>query len=289
MATEPPANAQLSGVVRDSEGNALPYVTLFVEGTTRGTITDAEGRYTLNVAEGDVRLTAQMMGYGEVTHDVSVYGSKVIDFHLTEMATAIDAVVVSASGVGNIKRAAFNAVAVDMQPLRNTTKNLADALSSAPGLKLRESGGVGSDMSLMIDGFAGKHVKIFIDGVPQEGVGGAFTLNNIPAGYADRVEVYRGVVPVGFGADALGGVINIVTNKSHRSWWADASYSFGSFNTHRSLVNAGQRYKNGLMLEISAFQNYSDNNYKVDVPIEYSGAHRPHESGAHGALSRYLP
>lgn len=268
MATEPPANVQLSGVVRDSEGNALPYVTIFVEGTTRGTTTDAEGRYTLNVAESDVRLTAQMMGYADVTHDISAFGRGVIDFQLSEAATAIDAVVVSASGVGNIKRSAFNAVAVDMQPLRNTTKNLADALSSAPGLKLRESGGVGSDMSLMIDGFAGKHVKIFIDGVPQEGVGGAFALNNIPAGYADRVEVYRGVVPVGFGADALGGVVNIVTNKSHRRWWADASYSFGSFGTHRSSANAGQRLQNGLTWELFAFQNYSRNNYRVDVPIE---------------------
>ena len=268
MATEPPANIQLSGVVRDDKGNAMPFVTVFVEGTTRGTTTDVNGRYTLNVADGDARLTAQMMGYALVSHDISTRGSQVIDFQLSEAATAIDAVVVSASGVGNIKRSAFNAVAVDMQPLRNTTKNLADALSSAPGLKLRESGGVGSDMSLMIDGFAGKHVKIFIDGVPQEGVGGAFSLNNIPAGYADRVEVYRGVVPVGFGADALGGVINIVTNKSHRAWWADASYSFGSFNTHRSSANAGQRLENGLTWEVFAFQNYSDNNYDVDVPVE---------------------
>ena len=267
-ATEPPTSAELSGVVRDSEGNALPYVTIFVEGTTRGTITDANGRYTLYTAEGDLRLTAQMLGYTSITHDVAARGSRTIDFELEAMATAIDAVVVEASGVGNIKRSAFNAVAVDMQPLKNTTKNLADALSSAPGLKLRESGGVGSDMSLTIDGFAGKHVKIFIDGVPQEGVGGAFALNNIPAGYADRVEVYRGVVPVGFGADALGGVVNIVTNKSHRRWWADASYSFGSFATHRSSLNAGQRLENGFTWEVFAFQNYSRNNYKVDVPVE---------------------
>ena len=267
MATEPPARVEVSGVVRDSEGKALPYVTIFVEGTSRGTTTDADGRYKLIVSEGDA-LTAQMMGYETMTRDIDMRGNMNIDFQMAESAMAIDAVVVSASGVGNIKRSAFNAVAVDMQPLKNTTKNLADALSSAPGLKLRESGGVGSDMSLTIDGFAGKHVKVFIDGVPQEGVGGAFSLNNIPAGYADRVEVYRGVVPVGFGADALGGVINIVTNKSHRTWWADASYSFGSFNTHRSNVNAGQRLENGLSWEVFAFQNYSDNNYKVDVPVE---------------------
>lgn len=43
-----------------------------------------------------------------------------------------------------------------------------------PGLKIRQTGGTGSDTQFMLDGFTGKHVKIFIDGMPQEGVGSAF-------------------------------------------------------------------------------------------------------------------
>lgn len=138
-------------------------------------------------------------------------------------------------------------------------------------MKLRESGGVGSDMQLMLDGFSGKHVKVFIDGVPQEGAGTAFDLNNIPVNFAERIEVYKGVVPVGFGTDALGGVINIVTNKKRRNWFLDASYSYGSFNTHKSYVNFGQTFKNGLMYEINAFQNYSDNDYYIDNYITEFG------------------
>lgn len=80
--------------------------------------------------------------------------------------------------------------------------------------------------------------------------------------------MYRGVVPVGFGTDALGGVINIVTNKNRKNWFLDASYSYGSFNTHKSYVNFGQTFKNGLTYEINAFQNYSDNSYYVDTPVE---------------------
>ena len=180
----------------------------------------------------------------------------------------LEEVVVSATGVSRVKRSAFNTIAVDTRSMLNSTKSLSDALSKAPGLKLRESGGVGSDMSLMLDGVSGKRVKIFIDGVPQEGVGQSFGLNNIPVSFADRIEVYKGVVPVGFGTDAIGGVINVVTNRRHTGWFLDGSYSYGSFNTHRSSVQFGHTLSNGFTYEINAFQNYSDNDYYVDSPVE---------------------
>ena len=273
QATEPPhekgASVTLSGVVLDAAGEPLAYSTVFVEGTTIGTTADIAGRYTLMLDAGEHTITASTLGYQSESTRLSLAGGEVsVDFTLGEASTLIDEVVVSASGVGHLRRSAFNAVAISTQELSNTAKNLSDALAKAPGLKLRESGGVGSDMAISLDGFTGKHVKIFIDGVPQEGVGGSFSLNNIPAGFADRVEVYRGVVPVGFGADAIGGVVNIVTNKSRRRWFADASYSFGSFNTHRTTVNAGQSFDNGLMWEVNAFQNYSDNNYHVEAAVE---------------------
>lgn len=268
--TNPPGGVLIEGCVTDSAGDALPYATVYVEGSTQGTTTDASGHYRLRVARGKQTIVASVLGYEDSKMDIDASQSTItsVNFALEEQSTAIDEVVVTASGVGGLRRSAFNAVAVDTAPLRNTTKNLSDALARAPGLKLREAGGVGSEMSLSVDGFTGKHVKIFIDGVPQEGVGSSFSLNNIPAGFAERIEVYRGVVPVGFGADAIGGVVNIVTNKARRRWFADASYSYGSFNTHRSSVNAGQTLGNGFMWEINAFQNYSDNNYKVEAPVE---------------------
>ena len=269
FATEPPHAAVIGGVVTDSDGAPIPYTTVYVEGTTFGTTTDGEGRYRLVVDSGKSDVVVQMLGYATERRALDVeVGYNTLDVTLRPEAMGIEEVVVSASGVGRLRRSAFNAVAVDTRALQNTTQSISDAMSRAPGLKLRESGGVGSDMSLSVDGFSGKHVKIFIDGVPQEGVGSAFSLNNIPAGYAERIEVYRGVVPVGFGADALGGVVNIVTNKSRRTWHVDASYSFGSFNTHRSTLNAGQTLDNGFMWEVYAFQNFSNNNYKVDVPVE---------------------
>lgn len=79
--------------------------------------------------------------------------------------------------------------------------------------------------------------------------------------------MYSGVVPIEFGADALGGVVNIITNKAKLTnrFTLDASYSYGSFNTHKTYVKFGQTMaKSGFMYSINAYQNYSDNNYKID-------------------------
>ena len=193
-------------------------------------------------------------------------GSKKTNSKLdTSTPIQLKEVTVVSSSVKRINESAFNAVGVDTKSLQNTTQNLSDALRQVPGVKLSETGGVGSDMQLMLDGFSGKHVKVFIDGVPQEGVGQSFGLNNIPVTYADHIEVYRGVVPVEFGTDAIGGVINVVTKKTARRWYLDASYSYGSFNTHKSNVDFGQYFKNGLTYGINFFQNYSDNNYQIDA------------------------
>lgn len=260
----------LTGRVTDTDKHPIEFATVYLKGSDTGSTTDAEGNYSLQAPTGEYTLTVSMIGFETYKKEISIKPTRHVrhDVELRPYVQTLDEVVVVSNGVGRVKRSAFNAVAVDTKEMQNTTKNLSEALAKAPGMKLRESGGVGSDMQLMLDGFSGKHVKIFIDGVPQEGVGSSFGLNNIPVNFAERIEVYRGVVPVGFGTDAIGGVINIVTNKKRRTWFLDASYSYGSFNTHRSNVNFGQTFKNGFTYEINAFQNYSDNNYYVDAAVK---------------------
>ena len=265
----PEGECSVAGRVVSADGTAVGYATVQLKGTGRGCATDADGRYRIVSPPGEYTVVVTAVGYAAVERKVALRAGqrRGLDFRMREEAVQLDEVSVVSAGVGRVKRSAYNAVAVDTRGMLNTTKTLGDALAKAPGLKLRESGGVGSDMNLMLDGFSGKHVKVFIDGVPQEGVGGSFGLNNIPVNFADRIEVYKGVVPVGFGTDAIGGVINIVTNRKPRRWFVDAAYSYGSFNTHKSHVNFGQTFKNGFTYEINAFQNYSDNDYEVDAPV----------------------
>ena len=256
----------ISGRVVSSDNGTIDLATIHLEGTPFGARTDGDGHYAISAPEGEYTISVSALGYKDAHRKIKVGGNGLqgLDFKLSPDVIELNAVTVTATGVGRVKRSAYNAIAIDTRGMQNTTKNLSDALATAPGVKLRESGGVGSDMQLMVDGFSGKHVKVFIDGVPQEGVGSSFGLNNIPVSFAKRIEV----VPVGFGTDALGGVINIVTEKQPRRCFADASYSYGSFNTHKSYVHFGQALKNGFTYEVNAFQNYSDNDYRVDAPVK---------------------
>ena len=265
-----PGKTMISGKVISTEKEVVDFATVYLKGTGHGGITNQEGIYHVSAPAGNYTLVVSAVGYKTVEKPVTLLRGQRVRQNITisPETQQLDEVTVVSTGVSRLKRSAFNAVAVDTKELQNTTKNLSDALAKAPGMKLRESGGVGSDIQLMLDGFSGKHVKVFIDGVPQEGVGSSFGLNNIPVNFADRIEVYKGVVPVGFGTDAIGGVINIVTNKKRRRWFLDASYSYGSFNTHKSNVNFGQTFKNGFTYEINAFQNYSDNDYHIEAPVE---------------------
>ena len=267
MAQSP--TATVTGKVLTDDAAPIDYATVTLKGTEYATTTDADGRYTLHAPAGKYAIVYASVGYEQIEKTVELKAGATVSMDAEMRSTAqLDEVVVVGSTLSKVKNSAFNATAVDTKELVNTTKTLSEALGKAPGMKIRESGGVGSDMAVTMGGFSGKHVKVFIDGVPQEGVGSSFGLNNIPVNFAERIEVYRGVVPVGFGADALGGVVNIVTPKRQRQWWIDASYSYGSFNTHKTHVNFGQPLANGFQYEINAFQNYSDNNYWVDVPVE---------------------
>ncbi len=266
--------AILKGKITSTEKkDTIDFATVSLKGTPFGCATSADGSYLLKAPPGEHTVVVSAVGYKTVEKQITLTeGTELqLDLVVSPDIQHLEEITVVSSGVGRVNRSAFNAVAVDVKELQNTTKTISDALAKAPGLKLRESGGVGSDMQLLLDGFSGSHVKIFIDGVPQEGAGKAFDINNLPANYAERIEVYKGVVPVGFGSDALGGVVNIVTNKHRRRWFLDASYSYGSFNTHKSYVHFGQTFENGLTYEINAFQNYSDNNYYIDNYITEFG------------------
>ena len=193
----------------------------------------------------------------------SFFATQLFSQPVEEEVTQLSEVVLTGqSPIKQVQKAAYNVVAIEAQQLRNLNSNAADMLARVSGVKMRETGGVGAEANINLNGFTGRHVRIFIDGVPMNEANASFRINNIPAELIERIEIYKGVVPVTFGADALGGAINVVTRKSRYNY-ANLSYTFGSFNTHKSTLNLGQFLTDNISVELNAYQNYSDNSYKV--------------------------
>ncbi|MCD7938365.1 MAG: TonB-dependent receptor [Tannerellaceae bacterium] len=259
----------IRGIVKDSDNTALEFVTVYIKGTTLAVNSNEKGEYMLRVIPGKHVVCAQLMGYASFEKEVDLKPEDrlVIDITLSEEKFELGEVeVVAKSLVQQINETAYNVVAIDAKALHNTSLDLAHALDRISGVKIKEVGGVGSDTQISLNGFSGRHVKVFMDGIPMEGSGSSFQINNIPINMAERIEVYKGVVPIELGSDALGGAINIVT-KNTGNTYVDASYTYGSFNTHKSNLAVGHTTKDGYTFQLNAYQNYSDNNYKVKTNL----------------------
>jgi outer membrane receptor protein involved in Fe transport len=262
-------NAAISGVVLSRGGAAVPGASVKLDNSVAAAITSNQGYFNIrNLKAGHHSLLITAVGFRALKRDFVVKAGEALllkELELEDDVKAIDEVaVIGRSSTQEVNRQAYNVTAIDAKKLYNSTLDLSHALDRVSGIRVREDGGVGSRMNFSLNGFTGRQVKFFLDGVPMDNFGSSFQLNNIPINLAERVEVYKGVVPIWLGSDALGGAVNIVTNNNPRTY-IDASYSFGSFNTHRSTLNAGYTAKSGFTVQLNAFQNFSDNNYWVHV------------------------
>ncbi|NIG53677.1 TonB-dependent receptor [Chitinophaga sp. Cy-1792] len=262
--------ASVAGYLKDNDGNALVGASISLHDHTIKTVADEKGYFKLQpVRPGKRMLVISLIGYKKKTLEINAVAGQTAQVNVTLERAVNDITTVSVFGrtaTQEVNQQAFNVTAIDAKKLYNSTLDLSHALDRVSGVRVREDGGLGSRMNFSLNGFTGRQVKFFLDGVPMDNFGSSFQLNNIPINLAERVEVYKGVVPIWLGADALGGAINIVTSNAKRSY-VDASYSFGSFNTHRTAVNAGYTSASGFTIQVNAFQNYSDNNYRVRVNV----------------------
>lgn len=260
----------VSGVIKDKAGSPVPHATVSVKKSFKATTADENGRFVLsNIPAGNKIIVISAVGFAEVEKKVVVEDGKTaaLNIEILSLETTLETVsVIGRSATQLANRQSYNVIAIDAKQLHNSTLDLSHTLDRVSGVRVRETGGVGSSFNFSLNGFSGNQVRFFLDGVPMDNFGSSFQINNIPINFADRVEVYKGVVPIWLGSDALGGAVNIITGNKQKNY-IDASYSYGSFNTHRSSVNTAFTTRKGFTVQLNAFQNYSDNSYKVTLDV----------------------
>jgi outer membrane cobalamin receptor len=146
--------------------------------------------------------------------------------------------------------------------------DLGEVLRRGAGVSVRRLGGLGSSSSVTLAGMTDNQLRFFLDGVPLELMGFGFGIGVVPVQWVERAEMYRGVVPIRFGSDALGGAINLVSEGSEGGARAMASYQVGSFGLYRGTALVRGRVGNTpLIATLSGFADVAANDYSIDVEI----------------------
>lgn len=264
-------SSTLKGWIQNSSEEPVYGITIRIEGSDRGTVSDEDGYFEIrNLKAQQYTLIFSGIGFATEKRNVKIGPGEehTVHIELSLNTHELESLVVTGKSDATIKRQeAFSVASISAEPLKNTSSNLDEVLNTNPGIHIRKEGGLGSRFNLSLNGLSGRQVRFFIDGLPIENYGSTFGINNIPVNLIERVEVYKGVVPVYLGGDALGGAVNLVTQQSPQKY-LDASYSAGSFNTHKLALD-GQfiELNSGFLLKMNGFYNYSDNNYDIDVQI----------------------
>ncbi|MEM9114285.1 MAG: TonB-dependent receptor plug domain-containing protein [Myxococcota bacterium] len=188
------------------------------------------------------------------------------DLVVNSSTATMDRVVVKGKREKSSKlESSYPTTSLEVRTLDARATDTSDVLERVRGINTRSRGGVGARRDVSLDGLSGRRVRTFVDGVPSEIAGFDYAPTALPLSLLDRIDVYRGVVPVGFGTDALGGAIDFVS-RTRQDAYAEASYRLGSFNSHQGTAAVGTPLgSDALTLGLEGFVDGSANSYDFTV------------------------
>ncbi len=207
----------LSGIITDkASGKALPGARIAVSESKRGAISDAQGRYRIShLAHNTVAVRVSLIGYKVIVANVDLNTEAQRNFELEESHIETPEVVVSGvSQATEKKRMPLPITILSTNDLKDHARNnIADALSSKPGIDALQSGPALAKP--MIRGLGYNRVLVLHDGVRQEEQqwGDEHGVSVDPFS-VNTVEILKGPASLMYGSDALAGVVNIMSTHS---------------------------------------------------------------------------
>lgn len=203
----------ISGIVQ-TKGMPIAFANIYLENTSKGVITDEEGKFSLTTNHGDYTIVAQAIGYKIAKESIHLDGDITVNFNLTEDALGLDQVVVSATKTSlNRKEAPVLVTVTNAKALQQIqATSLIDGLNFQPGLRTENNCQNCGFSQIRINGLGGAYSQILINSRPVfSSLNGVYGLEQIPSNMIQQIEVTRGGGSAIFGANAIAGTINIIT------------------------------------------------------------------------------
>lgn len=254
-------------IVDKTSGEKLLFANVQIEGTSLGTSTDEEGKFTIRqVPVGDYQLLATYIGYSEQTIAVTIVAGKTVEVEvkLDYAAVTSEEVVVTAQASGQMG-------AINQQLASNTIKNVvsadrikdvpdvnaAESVSRLPGMSLIRSGGEGQKVA--VRGISPQYNVTMVNGVRMQSTDRndrSVDLNMIAPNILSGIEVTKALT-ADLDADAVGGTVNLKIGKA-----ADGLQ--GNFSVQNGYGSLGETYGN---YQVSGFLSNRFLNDKLGVQV----------------------
>ncbi len=224
----------VTGLIKDQQGEPLPGVVVAVKGTTIGTYSDENGKYSLNVPNSNLTLTFSFIGYN--TQEVALNGKSSLNITLQENTQQLDEIVVV--GYGSLKKSEIATAVVSIKPDDFNYGGARDPMSllegKIAGLNVTRTSGVNPNSSAAfqlrgVTSLSGSQSPlIVIDGIPDG------NLDLIQPDDIESMEILKdGSAAAIYGSRANAGVI-LITTKSGKK--GDLHFEYSTFITKHYLA-----------------------------------------------------
>ncbi|WP_422106970.1 TonB-dependent receptor [Winogradskyella sp.] len=250
----------IQGVITDEQGIFVPYATISVANSKKGTVSDSEGRFLLlEVPVGKQTLTIRYLGYADQNIEVDVIENTTIEVKvvLEQHSETLDSVILTgfiggqakALNTQKNKQNITNVVSAD-QVGKFPDANIGDAVKRIPGITMQVD--QGEARNIIIRGLAPQLNSVTLNGsrIPSaEGDNRNVQMDLIPADMIQQIEVNKAVTP-DMDGDAIGGSVNLITRSAPEGFRLSATAGTGvNFITDKRILNGtllyGDRSKNG--------------------------------------------
>ncbi|HET9985032.1 MAG TPA: TonB-dependent receptor [Longimicrobiales bacterium] len=248
---DPPS---IVGVVRDSAGKPLPSVQVVLSQLNRGTTTDAEGHFEFRgLRPGTYHIDAVLIGFAPAHQQVVVPAGATASVEMTLHVSAVQLAGVqitaspTGSGVLAVTQATTEVSGKELQ--RELGATVAQTLQSQPGMAVRYSGPAAA--APIIRGLTGERIVVLQNGdrtadLSAASADHALTVDPLAA---SRIEVVRGPASLLYGNNALGGVVNVITNATPTDV---PDHVEGYFATQGQTVAPGGAVSTGLTVPLGS-------------------------------------
>jgi len=215
------STATITGTVTDPSGGAVEGAAIIAQPTdlSRPTVkveTGADGRFSIELAQGRYRVSAQHVSFAETQQQFTLAAAekRMWDVRLSLEKMSANVIVTAAAEPALAEKTPDLVDVITREQIDQRQELwLTDMIASQEGTAFARLGPYGGITSYFLDGGDSSYTKVLVDGTPVNEPGGAFDLSNFTLSNIDKIEIVHGASSALYGSDAMDGVIQIFTHR----------------------------------------------------------------------------